>query len=95
MFLVGRIDLIAPLARLLIQILPTGKRAPRQKVVLDEPERPLHARRAVGMPELVSHKAKGKALGKGNHFRHRNHFAARAAQYHDVCVVDHDPFARA
>ena len=36
MFLVSRVDLVAPLPRLLIQILPTGERAPGQKVVLDE-----------------------------------------------------------
>jgi hypothetical protein len=39
MLLVSRVDLVAPLARLLIQILPTGERTPRQKVVFDEGKR--------------------------------------------------------
>ena len=39
MFLVSRVDFVAPLPRLLIQVLPTGERAPGQKVILDEAER--------------------------------------------------------
>jgi hypothetical protein len=39
MFLVSRVDAVAPLPRLLIQIAPTGERAPGQKVVLDEEKR--------------------------------------------------------
>ncbi len=39
MFLVSRVDLIAPLPRPLIQILPVGEGAPRQEVSLDKAER--------------------------------------------------------
>src|SRR6266571_2912710 len=38
MFLVSRVDFIAPLPRPLIQILPTAEGAPRQEVILDEME---------------------------------------------------------
>ena len=64
MFLVRGVDLVAPLARLLIQILPTGERAPGQKVVLDEPEGPFHARRTVGIADLMRHELKPEALAQ-------------------------------
>jgi len=43
MFLVSRVDLIAPLPRPLIQILPTAEGATRQEVPLDEMEGPFYA----------------------------------------------------
>jgi hypothetical protein len=39
MLLVCPIDTVAPLPRLLVQILPVGEAAPRQEVPLDKPER--------------------------------------------------------
>jgi hypothetical protein len=39
MFLVGRVDLIAPLARLVVQLVPTGESAPGKKVILYKMER--------------------------------------------------------
>src|SRR5208282_6594372 len=63
MFLVGGVDLVAPLARLLIQIFPTGKGASGQEVVLDEPEGPLDARRAVGMTDRMGHEVKTETFG--------------------------------
>ena len=89
MFLVSRVDLVAPLPRLLIQILPTGEGAPRQKVVLDEMERPFHARRTVGIADRVRHELEAETLAKGRHLRHRNHVASAAAQHHHVRVIDH------
>src|ERR1017187_1170830 len=73
MLLVSPIDTIAPLARLLIQILPTGEASPRQEVPLDKPERPLNAGRTVGVTQLVSHEAEAEALCKSRHLGHRNH----------------------
>ena len=58
-FLVGRIDAVAPLARLVVQILPVGERASGQKVVFDEVERPLDTGRTVGVADLVGHEAEG------------------------------------
>jgi hypothetical protein len=89
MFLVSRVDAVAPLTRLLIQILPTGERAAGQKVVFDEGKRAFHARRAVGVAALVRHEAESEAFGEGIHFGHGNHFASRAAQHHHMRVVDH------
>src|SRR3974390_540755 len=89
MFLVSRVDLIAPLTRPLIQILPTAEGAPRQKVILDEVEGTFHARRTVGIPNGVRHKLKAEALPKGGHLGHRNHVASTAAQHDYVRVVDH------
>ncbi len=43
MFLVSRVDFIAPLPRPLIQIFPTAEGASRQEVILDEMEGTLHA----------------------------------------------------
>src|ERR1019366_1782465 len=89
MFLVSRVDLIAPLPRPLIQILPTGEGASRQKVGLDEPERSLHAHRTIRIPNRVRHKLKAETLCKCGHLRHRHHVASAAAQHHHVRVIDH------
>src|SRR5580704_13501054 len=91
MFLVSRVDLIAPLPCPLIQVLPTGESPPRQKVGLDEPERPLYACRTIGIPNRVRYKLKAEALAKGGHLRHRHHVASAAAQHHHVRVIDHGP----
>src|ERR1017187_7822901 len=77
MLLVSGVDFVTPLTGLLIQILPTGKCASRQKVGLDEPEGPFYARRAVGMADLMGHKVKAETLSKGIHLGHRNHLAPR------------------
>jgi hypothetical protein len=44
MFLVSRVDLIAPLPRPLIQILPTAEGTPRQEVMLYKMEGAFYAR---------------------------------------------------
>jgi hypothetical protein len=41
---VSGVDAIAPLARLAVEILPTREGSAREKVILDEVERPLHTR---------------------------------------------------
>jgi len=89
MLLVSRVDLVAPLARLLVQIFPAGERTPCQKVVFDEGKRALHARRTIGIADLVRDKAESEAFRERLHLGHGNHFAPRAAQHHDVRVVDH------
>ena len=94
MFLVSRVDFVAPLARLLVQILPTGERAARKKVVFDEVEVTLDARRAIGIAALMGHKAETGTLGEGFHLGHGNHLAARSSQYHHVRVVDHHALRR-
>src|ERR1700736_608245 len=90
MFLVSRVDLIAPLPRPLIQILPTGESAPRQEVPLDEMKRSFHARRAVRIADGVRYELEAETLSKGGHLRHRDHVPAAAAQHHHVRVIDHD-----
>src|SRR3954453_17267056 len=87
MFLVSRVDLIAPLPRPLIQILPTAEGAPRQEVPLDKAERSLHPPRTVRIPNRVCHELEAEALYKGGHLRYRHHVAPAAAQYHHVCVI--------
>src|ERR1700693_1061728 len=89
MFLVSRVDLIAPLPRPLIQILPTAEGAPRQKVILDEMEGTLDARRTIRISNRVRHELETETLSKGGHLRHRDHVASAAAQHHHVRVVDH------
>src|SRR5258708_26664244 len=88
MFLVSRVELIAPLARLAVQILPTTEGAPGQEVILDEMERTLHAPRTVGISNRVRHELKAETLSKGGHLRHWNHVASAAAQHHHVRVID-------
>src|SRR6266705_3357024 len=95
MFLVSRIDLIAPLPRPLIQILPTAEGAPRQKVILDEMEGTLHACRSIRVPNRVRHELEAETLSKGRHLRHRHHIASAAAQHHHVRVIDHYARCRA
>src|SRR6266487_1773728 len=80
MFLVSRVDLIAPLPRPLIQILPTAKGATRQEVSLNEMKGPFYAARAVGIANRMRHKLEAKALSEGGHLRHRHHLAAAAPQ---------------
>src|ERR1017187_7221144 len=89
MFLISGVDFVAPLARLIVQILPTGERSARQKVALDKPEGPFYARRAVGIAPLMCHEAKPEAVRERLHLRHRNHLAPRAPQHHHVRVIDH------
>src|SRR5438045_5203714 len=95
MFLVSRVDFIAPLPRPLIQILPTTEGAPRQKVGFDKPERPLYARRTVSIPNRVCYKLEAETLAKGGHLRHWHHVASAAAQHHHMRVIDHGPRCRA
>ena len=90
-FLVGRVDAIAPLPGLLVQILPTGEAAARQEVILDKLERPLDAAGTVGIAAFMGLEPEAETFGKGGHLGYRNHLAASAAQHHDVGVVDHDP----
>src|SRR5439155_12117797 len=89
MFLVSRVDFIAPLPRPLIQILPTAEGAPGQEIILDEMEGTFHAPRTIRIPNRVRHKLKAETLSKGGHLRRRRHIASAAAQHHHVRVVDH------
>src|SRR5439155_19419640 len=95
MFLVRAVDAIAPLACLLIQVLPAGERPSRKEVVVDKIEWTLDACRAIGIATLVSSEAKAEAFTKRLHLGNRNHRRAGSAQHHDVRVVDHHAFGRA
>src|SRR5450631_2661063 len=95
MFLISRVDLIAPLPRPLIQILPTTEGAPRQEVMLYKVKRSFDASRTVRIPNRVRHELKAETLSKGGHLRHRNHVASAAPRHHHVRVVDHDASCRA
>src|ERR1022692_4376825 len=95
MFLVSRVDTIAPLARLAVHVLPTGESAPGKKVVLYKMEVPFDACRTIGIADLMRRELKAETLGEGLHLRHGNHFAPRAAQHHHMRVVDHDALRRA
>src|SRR5271166_3791221 len=81
MFLVSRVDLIAPLPGPLVQILPTGEGAPGQKVILDEMEGTFHAPRTIRIPNRMRHELKAETLAKGGHLRHRHHIASTAPQH--------------
>src|SRR5215813_3347727 len=89
MFLVSRVDLVAPFPRPLVQILPTGEDATGQKVPLDETERPFYAPRAVRIPDGVCYEFEAEAFTEGGHLRHRHHLASAAAQHDHMRVVDH------
>src|ERR1035437_4794787 len=93
MFLVSGVHFIAPLARLTVQILPTGKRAASQKVTLDKPEGPFYARRTVGVAPLMRHEAKPEAvrerLHSGTGIISRPGPEGTPAQHHHVRVIDH------
>jgi hypothetical protein len=91
MFLVSRVDLVAALACLSIQILPTGERAAGQKVAFYQCESTLDAPRPVGIAPLMRHKAEPEAFRERLHLGHRNHLFSRAAQHHHMRVVDHHP----
>src|SRR5579872_54434 len=89
MLLVSGVDLVAPLACLLIQILPTGEGAPGEEVSLDKAEWPLHPGRATGVAQFVSRESEPEALAEGFHLGYRNHLASRTAQHHCMRVIDH------
>src|ERR1700689_4815704 len=93
MFLISRVDLIAPPPRPLIQILPTAEGAPRQEVMLYKMKRSFDPPRTVRIPNRVRHELKAETLSKGGHLRH--HVASAAAQHHHVRVIDHDASGRA
>src|SRR5438105_6264805 len=95
MFLVGRVDLIAPLPRPLIQILPTAEGAPGQEVILYKMKWSFDASRTVRIPNRVRHELKAETLSKGGHLRYRHHVASAAPQHHHVRVIDHHPSGRA
>src|SRR5688572_32854007 len=51
--LVSAVDLVAPRAGLLIEIVPAGKLSSGQKVLFNKPERPLHAAGSIGIADLM------------------------------------------
>ena len=95
MFLICGVDLVAPLARLPIQILPTGECAPSQKVVFNEPEWPFYTGRTIGIPNRMRYEPESETLSKCGHLGHRNHGPAGAAQHHHMRVIDPDASRRA
>src|ERR1700756_961558 len=94
-FLVGRIDAVAPLPGLQIQIIPTGEPASGKEVVLDKMKRSLDACGTIRMPEFMGSELETETFAEGFHLRHGSHLASGAAQHHHVRVVDHDPTASA
>src|ERR1035438_9382374 len=94
MFLVGRVDAVAPLTRLLVKIQPVGEASPRQEVPLYKPERSFYPGRTVGIAQFMSHEAEAETIGKSRHLGHRNHRPSGAAQHHDMRVVCHYAFGR-
>src|SRR6202034_1434347 len=66
-FLVSRVDFVAPLPRPLVQIFPTAESAPRQKVMLYEMKGTFYALRTVRIPNRVRHDLKAEALSTGGH----------------------------
>jgi len=88
-FLVGRIDAIAPLSGLEVEIVPTGEAAAGKEVVVNEVEGTFDACRTIGITEFVGSELKAKAFAKGFHLRHWNHVSPGAAQYDDMSVIDH------
>ncbi len=94
-FLVGRIDAIAPLSRLKIEVFPTGEAASGKEVMVNEVEGTFDPCRTVCVTEFVGAKLETEAFAESQHLRHRNHLASGAAQHHHVRVIDHDPTASA
>ena len=93
MLLVGRIDAIAPLAGLKIEILPTGESASGKEVVLDEVKRSFDASGTIRITELVGSELETEAFAEGLHLGYWNHLTASATQHNDVSVIDQDPTA--
>jgi len=89
------VDLIAEGARLGIEIGEISEGAPGEEIVLDKMERPLDARRAVGIALLVRPEDEAETLGKGRHLGRRHHPRARAGGDHDVGVINHARRGRA
>ena len=92
MLFVTGIDLVAPGARLVVEVVPVGKFPAGQKVVFDERERPFHAARAVGVADFMRLELETITLGEGRHLGNRHHVLSGAPQHDYVGVVDHDDF---
>src|SRR5579862_7134499 len=91
-FLMASVDPVAPLARLLVEILPRREPSSSKEVGLDEPEWPFDASGTVRIAAFVSGKIEAETFGESRHLGHRNHLGPRAAQDYDVSVVDHHSF---
>ena len=89
MFFVRAIDAFTPLARLTIQIFPTGEGAAGKKVFVNEGEGAFDAGGAVGVATLVSSEAKPEAFSESVHLGNRDHVGSCSAQDHDVRVINH------
>src|ERR1700752_499269 len=89
MFLVSRVDLVAPFPRPPVQIVPSGEGAPGQEVSLNEAEGAFYTPRAVRVPNCMRNKLKTEPLAERGHLRHGHHLASAAAQHDHMRVVDH------
>jgi hypothetical protein len=95
MLLVGRIDAIAPLAGLKIEILPTGESASGKEVSLNKVKGSLDTSGTIRITGFVGAKLETEAFAEGLHLGHWNHLTSGAEEHNDVSVIDHDPTADA
>ena len=87
------VDLVAPGARLRVQIVEVGKAAPCEEVIFDIIERALDARRPIGVSDGMRDEFKAESFAEGGHLRHRHHLLAAAGEHHQMRIVDHAPGA--
>ena len=90
MALVTAVDLLAPLAGLLVEIVPVLEGAAGEEVPFNEPKGSLDTGGAIFVQDFMGAELKAVALGESRHFRHRDHFGSGAPQDHDMRVIDHD-----
>ena len=88
MSLLCGVDAIAPLARQLVDLRPTGEAAAGQEVILDMIELPLDMRRSIGITQFMRRELEAVSICKSRHLRHRHHRATGSAQDYNVRVVD-------
>src|SRR5580704_14291382 len=89
MLLVGGVDLVAPLARLLIQIFPTGEGPSGEEVSLDKAERSLYTGGAIGVAQLMCHESEPETVAESFHLRYGDHLSSSTTQHYHMRVVDH------
>ena len=89
MSLERRIDLVAPRARLAIEVGEVGERAPGDEIALEVIELPLDVGGAIGVALLMRDEPEPEPAPERLHLGHWHHLLAGAAERDDVGVIDH------
>jgi hypothetical protein len=84
-----RVDLVAPGARLGVEVREGVETPAGQEVIFDVVEGPFDARRPICVADFVGDKFEAEALSEGHHLGHRHHLSSAAREHDQMRIVDH------